>query len=54
MREAIRRNPSSLGWYTNGKVVARDVAQGLAFLHSHRMVSHTAFIKAPDQFGRQD
>ena len=38
MREAIKRNPFSLSWYQKGKVIARDIAQGLAYLHKHKMV----------------
>lgn len=39
LREAIRRNPAALAWYTGGKAVARDVAQGLAYLHKLGVVS---------------
>ena len=38
MREAIKRSPYSLSWYQKGKVIAHDIAQGLAYLHKHKMV----------------
>lgn len=38
LTEAIKHKHSAMGWYQNGRKVARSIAQGLAHLHSHEMV----------------
>ena len=48
MREAIKLSPYSLSWYQKGKVIARDIAQGLAYLHKHRMVRMDLLQTTPD------
>jgi hypothetical protein len=42
MRDALLQNPSCLKWYAHGKAIARNVAQGLAYLHKHDMVRPSA------------
>lgn len=44
MRVSAKRSPQDLSWYRHGKIVARDVAQGLAQLHRRGLVSHIAFL----------
>ncbi len=42
LRDAMLRDPQPIKWYGKGKVIARDIAQALAFLHRHDMVSSMA------------
>lgn len=42
LTEAIQHNPKAMQWYQNGRKIARSIAQGLAHLHSHEMVSFGA------------